>query len=322
MRTPQVAAGGRHADALRAGRAAGERTAEPGHPRDHEYPSGRTREIRRAHPKMLRIDQALQAENPTTGLLLIGMPGIGKTACALEAAHIHVTEFEEIVWHTVHPDDSSETLCAAVAPGTPAADAVKTIRARRALVVLDQLDQALIPGGTWRRPEMGQLIADLIRPDARARILLTSNRPVPIDAPQERLPLLTKSEAQLLMRQIDEQSWTVAGARPTPPLLLPMAGRAGAPGVDRLSRQERRTDNAHCAGLGGHLARCWRSAKAGATPSRHGDQDVGQAAIAHPRLSRPHDVGVAVQPRSVGPRPVDRRAAVRASARGCRPGIG
>ena len=56
------------------------------------------------------IIQMLRPESRTTALALTGMPGIGKTACALEAVHNNASKFDSIIWHRVRARDSAAIL--------------------------------------------------------------------------------------------------------------------------------------------------------------------------------------------------------------------
>ena len=53
---------------------------------------------------MARASAALAAESGIPGVLLHGMPGGGKTACALELAYGHEHAFDRLIWYKA-PDE-------------------------------------------------------------------------------------------------------------------------------------------------------------------------------------------------------------------------
>jgi hypothetical protein len=53
---------------------------------------------------MARASAALAARSGIPGMLLHGMPGGGKTACALELAYGHEHAFQQLIWYKA-PDE-------------------------------------------------------------------------------------------------------------------------------------------------------------------------------------------------------------------------
>ena len=73
---------------------------------------------------MARASAALAAGSGVPGVLLHGMPGGGKTACALELAYTHEHAFDRLVWFKA-PDEGQDITGGAgrlrAHPGTGAA---------------------------------------------------------------------------------------------------------------------------------------------------------------------------------------------------------
>lgn len=141
------------------------------------------------------LTRLLQPRTVTT--VLVGMPGVGKTACMAEAATLHLRQGREVVWHEVRPDETAEELHAALG------DAV---RDRDVLVALDSVDAA---------PHLGDVFAALTAPGARARFIMTSRRRIQQlrSADHVVVPLLSRTESELLDRQLDEKRWADTGRR-------------------------------------------------------------------------------------------------------------
>ena len=57
---------------------------------------------------MARASAVLAAESAVPGVLLHGMPGGGKTACALELAYGHEHAFEQLIWYKA-PDAGAQS---------------------------------------------------------------------------------------------------------------------------------------------------------------------------------------------------------------------
>ena len=131
-------------------------------------------------------------------MLLHGMPGGGKTACALELAYTHEHVFDRLVWYKA-PDEGMDITGALTdfaltlereLPGFQmihvlADDAKLTafapkltelVEQRRVLVVLDNLESLLSDGGQWRDERWGTVVTALCAHNGLGRVVLTSRR--------------------------------------------------------------------------------------------------------------------------------------------------
>jgi hypothetical protein len=165
------------------------------------FPSEPERFVGRLGP-MLRASQALAPHSPMRGVLFYGMPGAGKTACALELAYRHAEgRFQGYVWYRA-PEAGSEVAGELFnllfeierqlnAPGlglTTALDEPERFRGftlprLRALLggyslllVLDNLETLLTGSGNWRDPLWGDVVAALLGHDGPSRAVFTSRR--------------------------------------------------------------------------------------------------------------------------------------------------
>ena len=60
---------------------------------------------------MTRASAALAPDSGLSGALLLGLPGGGKTACALELAYTHEHAFDRLIWFSVSGTDQSAGGC-------------------------------------------------------------------------------------------------------------------------------------------------------------------------------------------------------------------
>jgi len=176
---------------------------------------------------MTRANAALAPNSGQTGVLLHGMAGVGKTACALELAYGQEQAFELLVWHKA-PDEGHDITTALIdfaldlerkVAGLQFAHMVDDERAfqrflpqltqflqrSRVLVVLDGLESLLLENGTWRDERWGLLIDALVGHDGLSRVILTSRRrPRALDSRIVIEPIHTLSlpEAVLLAHEL------------------------------------------------------------------------------------------------------------------------
>ena len=147
---------------------------------------------------MARASAALAAGSGIPGVLLHGMPGGGKTACALELAYTHEHAFDRLVWFKA-PDDGLDITGALTdfaftlerdLPGfkmihvladdakldafTPAL--TELVERRRVLIVIDNLESLLTSGGGWRDERWGTVVSALCAHKGLGRVALTSRR--------------------------------------------------------------------------------------------------------------------------------------------------
>jgi hypothetical protein len=178
---------------------------------------------------MAQASAALAPDSRRTAVLLHGMAGAGKTACALELAYRHQDAFAAIAfWQAPTKDDewAGALPNLAIALETQLRDYgftmtghIGTVAALEAflprlqqvledngiLLVLDNLETLLTPQGTWRDPRWAPLISAMTGHDGESRLVLTSRVP-----PAERGPgvlvlpvhALSLDEAVALAREL------------------------------------------------------------------------------------------------------------------------
>ncbi len=190
---------------------------------------------------MRRASAALAPANTFRGIVLHGMPGVGKTACALELAHTHEHAFRHVLWYTVpedvpdyrdalraflsylsYRDDSLPLISCAQAPGeTEEAFRQELPRLSEAfarqslLLVVDRADALLTEDGQWRDDHWGVLIHALVTHDGPSRVIITSRRsPPPPDDKMLFEPVypLSQLEGGMAGLQFDEFRALLIGA--------------------------------------------------------------------------------------------------------------
>jgi CHAT domain/NB-ARC domain len=147
---------------------------------------------------MARASATLAAGSGIPGVLLHGMPGGGKTACALELAYTHEHAFDRLVWYKA-PDEGMDTHGALtdfaltlerVLPAFQMAHLLadparltaflpqltELVEQRRVLIVIDNIESLLTSGGQWRDDQWGQVIAALSAHTGRGRLIVTTRR--------------------------------------------------------------------------------------------------------------------------------------------------
>jgi tetratricopeptide (TPR) repeat protein len=186
---------------------------------------------------MARASAALAAQSGVPGVLLHGMPGGGKSACALELAYTHEEAFERLVWFKA-PDEGTD-IGGALTDFALAleqrlngfqmihvlADEAKLtaflpiltelMEQSRLLIVLDNAESLLTETGQWRE-QWGKVITALTAHAGPGRVILTSRR-VPARAAElhvESVDALSLDEAMLLARELPNLRRLIYGELP------------------------------------------------------------------------------------------------------------
>lgn len=203
------------------------------------FPAEPLRLVGRVHP-LRRASQALAPDSPLRGVLFYGMPGAGKTACALELAYRHErNRFQGQIWYKAPeegadgqaPDIGQELfnlmfeierqLNAPQLALTAALDDPQTWRSHTLprltgllgqyslLLALDNLESLLTSSNRWRDPRWGELVAALLAHNGASRVILTSRR-LPADlaahaaVQREAIHALSFAESVLLARELPQ----------------------------------------------------------------------------------------------------------------------
>ena len=204
----------------------------PGFPPQPERFVGRT-------GAMARASAALAAGSGMPGVLLFGMPGSGKTACALELAYGHEHAFDRLVWYKA-PDEGVDIADALTdfahtlerclngpqIAHVPADDDLLTaspsclislLQRRRLLIVIDNAESLITDDGHWRDERWGGVIDALTaQPAGLGRLILTSRR-VPTCIPglrAEAVGTLSADESLLLARELPNLNALARGESP------------------------------------------------------------------------------------------------------------
>ena len=150
---------------------------------------------------MAKASTALAPRSGRTTVLLHGMAGAGKTACALELAYRHHDGFAAAAfWQAPTRDDEFAGALGRLAEsleiqlggyGFTMTGHIATVATLEAslprlrqvledngvLLVLDNLETLLTPEGTWRDPRWKPLVGALAGHDGESRLVLTSRVP-------------------------------------------------------------------------------------------------------------------------------------------------
>ena len=185
---------------------------------------------------MTRASAALAPRSGTSGVLLFGMPGGGKTACALELAYTHEHAFERLVWFKA-PDDGLDIADAltrfvlSLETGLPGLQMVhlledqarlaaflpeltELLERHRVLVVVDNIESLLTESGQWRDARWAAVVAAMTGHGGLGRVVLTSRRtPHDLDGRVRALAVdaLSADEALLLARELPHLSTLMDG---------------------------------------------------------------------------------------------------------------
>jgi tetratricopeptide (TPR) repeat protein len=176
---------------------------------------------------MARSSEALADQSGIPAVILHGMPGGGKTACALELAYTHEHAFDRLVWYKapdegmeisgaltdfalalerylegfqmVHLVDNADKLAGFLPRFT------ELMERSRLLIVIDNAESLLTDGGQWRDDRWGQVMGALTAHRGLGRVIVTSRR-VPEKTSGSRrvepVDALSADEALLLSREL------------------------------------------------------------------------------------------------------------------------
>jgi len=170
---------------------------DPAAVRMERFPAEPERFVGRAKA-MAQASVALAPGSGRTGVLLHGMAGSGKTACALELAYRYQDSFQAVAFWQA-PETADEFAAAlpslaaalevqlggygfAMADHIATAEAVAAFTPRLArlmedngiLLVLDNLETLLTSGGQWRDKRWAPLIGALTSHEGESRVIVTS----------------------------------------------------------------------------------------------------------------------------------------------------
>jgi tetratricopeptide (TPR) repeat protein len=170
---------------------------------------------------MARASAALAPGSGMAGVLLYGMAGAGKTACALELAYRQQDAFATLAfWQAPTRDEEWASALPGFAIsldiqlrdygfslanhiGTPQALDAFLPRLRRllaeagVLLVLDNLETLLTPDGDWQDPRWQALVGTLTSHEGESRMIVTSRiAPAGLAAQMVALPVLPLSPAE------------------------------------------------------------------------------------------------------------------------------
>jgi tetratricopeptide (TPR) repeat protein len=176
---------------------------------------------------MARAGAVLAPHSGTPAVLLHGMAGAGKTACALELAYTHRDDFEALAWFKAPDEDQPitgalERFAALLEDKFPGlrlhhllqstdtlAEFLPELSARaarsRVLVVIDNAESLLTESGRWQDPRWGLLMGALTRHAGLTRLVITSRHLVAgLDQRirTQAVHALSRDEAVLLARDL------------------------------------------------------------------------------------------------------------------------
>jgi hypothetical protein len=185
---------------------------------------------------MARASQVLAPRSGASGVQFSGMPGGGKTACALELAYTHEHTFERLVWFKA-PDegldiaDALTRFALSLETGLPGLQIIhlledqarlaaflpeltELLERRRVLVVVDNTESLLTESGQWRDARWAAVVAAMTGHGGLGRAVLTTRRPPQdLDGRMRALAVdvLSADEALLLARELPYLSTLMDG---------------------------------------------------------------------------------------------------------------
>ncbi|UED87384.1 AAA family ATPase [Streptomyces profundus] len=190
---------------------------------------------------LARASAALSPGGRRGGVLLHGMPGVGKTSCAWELASTHEHAFARVVWFEVPEPRADRVVDAGAvladlalaleqAPAAPdlvqlleepdlfgafIADVTQHLARSRLLLVLDRVDALVTPAGAWRDQRWATLLSALATPLGASRLIVTGRVvPAGLALAAEAVPLLSLDEVLLLVRELPRLARLVEGRVP------------------------------------------------------------------------------------------------------------
>jgi tetratricopeptide (TPR) repeat protein len=179
---------------------------------------------------LTRASKVLAPGSGRAGVVLYGMAGAGKTACALELAYTHERSFPWMAWFAA-PEETPggveiRSVLASFAlaierqlPGLQWAHLVddpeklrgflpqltEIMEQNRILLVLDNVESLLTPEGAWRDERWEWVVAALVGHAGLSRVVVTSRR-LPVGLPEtvlvEPVHALSLPESVLLAREL------------------------------------------------------------------------------------------------------------------------
>uniref|UniRef100_UPI000A382B1D CHAT domain-containing protein n=1 Tax=Streptomyces reticuliscabiei TaxID=146821 RepID=UPI000A382B1D len=274
---------------------------------------------------LARAGAALAPRSGLCGVLLQGMPGAGKTACAQELAATHAHAFERVVWFTApqeqerdndhRPEEALASFALTLERAVPGLHCLRLLdtggpdrsaedfagavaswlERERVLLVLDGIDALLTPDRAWRDRRWGALVDALSGHTGAGRLILCGRvRPAGLRTRvrTEPVDLLTPDEALLLARELPHLARLIAGQLPG---TTPAAARRLATGLLELAQghpgllELAETQAADPERLTRLLASGIRASAAGADADENEDDDE------HLRVLRAWSEGIATE---------------------------
>jgi tetratricopeptide (TPR) repeat protein len=184
---------------------------------------------------MTRANAALAARSGVPGVVLQGMPGGGKTACALELAYGQAHAFDRLIWYKA-PDEGTDVsgalddlahtleryfddfqMARALAEENQLTAFLprltELMERNRLLLVIDNAESLLTTDGQWHDEQWGAVTGALAAHAGPGRLILTSRRaPVGLAGLRaEAVDALSADEAMLLARELRNLDALVRG---------------------------------------------------------------------------------------------------------------